>query len=164
MYTRNGADAYQATNASTMSKEKIIVALYERMVSDLSEAGLAIKDGDRVKMTNRVNHSQQIVIELRNALDHEIGGEISRNLESLYDFLFQQHLQVIVDCDHSHIDNCLRTISPLLEAWRSIPVGTAERASRDHAQGKLVTPNEQRTAIIKSEPEEKPAELVSVSA
>lgn len=140
MYTNSGVQTYRETDINSMSREKMIVLLYEKIVSDLNEARVAIERGDRVKMTERVNHSQRIISELRNALDHSIGGQISRNLESLYDFLFHQHLELLVDQDPAHIDNSLRVIAPLLDAWRSVPVGTGEQAARDQARGTLPPP------------------------
>lgn len=140
MYTNSGVQAYRETDVHSMSREKVIVLLYEKIVGNLNEARAAIERGDRVAMTQRANHSQHIISELRNALDHSIGGDISRNLEALYDFMFHQHLELIVDQDVVHIENCLRVISPLLEAWRAVPVGTGEQAARDHAQGRLPTP------------------------
>jgi len=163
MYTQRGADAYRSDDTNTMTQEKIIVALYERMVSDLNEAGEAIGAEDRLKMTARVNHSQQIVVELRNSLDHSIGGDISHTLESLYDFLFQEHLQLLVDCNPDHISNCIGTIEPLLAAWRKIPVGTCERAQRQHAKGNLIASEQDIPVIVAKEGKDQPAELVSES-
>jgi len=90
-----------------------------------------------VEMTRLVNHSQRIVCELRGALDHSIGGDISRNLESIYDYMFHEHLEVIIDRDPTRFENCIRVLSPLLESWRKIPSGTGAQAARDHAQGIL---------------------------
>jgi len=178
MYTRSGAEAYRATDASTMTREKLIVLLYEKIVSNLHEAEAAAIAGDRLNMTQTLNHSQRIISELRNALDHKIGGDISRNLESLYDYLFHEHLQMLINSDPHHASNCLRVITPLLEAWRSIPVGTGEQAARDHARGTLTTndgPDHATSAGKDVGPEATPpttsesisqstSELVSVSA
>lgn len=140
MYTSSGVQAYRETDINSMPREKMIVLLYEKIVSDLNEALAAIENGDRVAMTKRTNHSQRIVSELRNSLDHSIGGDISRNLESLYDYMFHQHLEMLVDQDPIHATNCIRVITPLLDAWRSLPIGTGEQAARDHARGLLKAP------------------------
>jgi len=135
MYNNLGVQRYREADINSMTKEKMIVLLYEQVVSDLEAARRAIADGDRLEMTCRVNHSQRIIAELRGALDHSIGGDISRNLESLYDYLFHEHLQVLVDQDDGHIDNCIKVLTPLLEAWRRIPAGTGDNAARRQAQG-----------------------------
>ena len=121
---------YLETDIQSISAEKLLVLLYEKMADDLLRARGAITAGDRIGMADRVTHSQQIIAELRSALDHAVGGEISQNLESLYDYLFLEHLEVLVDRDPRHIDNCLAVMTPLLAAWRQIPAGTAEENSR----------------------------------
>ena len=126
-----GVQRYIEADINSISREKLLVLLYEKMANDLLEARLAIAGGDRIRMADRITHSQQIITELHNALDHAIGGEISRNLESLYDFLFVEHLAILVDQDPRHIDNCLTVLSPLLAAWRQIPPGTADNAARN---------------------------------
>ena len=137
MYTSQGVQAYRHTDINSMTREKMIVLLYEKIVSDLHEVLAAIEQGDRIAMTRRANHSQRIISELRGALDHGIGGDISRNLEALYDFMFHQHLELLVDQDPAHAHNCLRVLHPLLDAWRQVPIGTGEKAAREHARGEL---------------------------
>ena len=119
---------YIEADIKSLSPEKMLVLLYEKMANDLLEARLAIAANNRIRMADRITHSQQIITELRHALDHDIGGEISRNLESLYDFMFVEHLEILVDQDPKHIDNCLTVLSPLLEAWRQIPPGATDEA------------------------------------
>lgn len=119
---------YLETDIQSISAEKLLVLLYEKMADDLLEARRAIASENRIRMADRITHSQQIIAELRDALDHAVGGEISINLESLYDYLFLEHLEVLVDQDPRHIDNCLAVITPLLSAWRQIPAGTAENS------------------------------------
>lgn len=129
---------YIEADIKSISPEKMLVLLYEKMANDLLEARLAIDANNRVRMADRITHSQQIITELRNALDHEIGGEISRNLEALYDFMFVEHLETLVDQDPAHIDNCLAVLSPLLASWRQIPPGSAdETQARDTHQSSL---------------------------
>jgi flagellar protein FliS len=118
-----------------MSQEKMITLLYEKMLACFEQAETALQRDDRITMVQRVNLAQRIVTELRNALNHEVGGEISRNLEAIYDFVFHENLEVLVDRDPAHLQNCVRVLTPLLEAWRQIPPGTAERAQRGLVAG-----------------------------
>ena len=137
MYSNLGAQRYREADINSMTKEKMIVLLYEKIISDLEAARRAIVEQDRVEMTRKVNHSQRIVLELRNALDHSIGGEISRNLESLYDYLFHEHLEILIDQSPEHIDNCLTVLEPLLAAWQQIPAGTGEKAQREQVNNQM---------------------------
>jgi len=125
-----GVQRYREADIQSVSREKLLVLLYEKMATDLLEARSAALSGDRIAMADRITHSQKIIVELRNALDHDIGGEISRNLESLYDYLFTEHLEILLDQNPDHVDHCLAVLTPLLAAWREIPDGTAEDARR----------------------------------
>lgn len=131
MYGNIGLQRYREADINSMTKEKLIVLLYEKIVSDLEEALVAHADDKPVAMIARVNHSQRIVSELRNALDHGVGGDVSRNLESIYDYLFHEHLQALVDRDPIHLTHCLTVLQPLLEAWRQVPAGAGDAAARD---------------------------------
>lgn len=137
MYSNLGVQRYRETDLNSMSSEKMIVLLYERIVTDLQSARRALENDDRIEMIKQINHSQRIISELRSALDHSIGGEISRNLDSLYTFLFHEHLEILLDRDPVHLDNCLKVITPLLDAWSRIPNGTGDRAAQEKARGEL---------------------------
>jgi flagellar protein FliS len=133
MYDPRSIRRYQEADVGSMSKEKMIILLYEKMITCYEQAERALQNQDRIAMSERVTLAQRIVTELRNALDHAVGGEVARNLESLYDFVFHQNLEVLVDLDPEHLRNCVRVLAPLLEAWRQIPPGTAERAAREQS-------------------------------
>lgn len=130
MYGNQGVLRYRETDLGTMSRERMVVLLYEKMVSDLEEAVAAIESGDRALFTKRVTHSQRIVAELRQALDHKTGGEIAGNLDSIYDFLFREHLSLLLDREPRRAKACMDVLRPLLDAWRQIPNGTGENELR----------------------------------
>lgn len=126
MYCSRGAEAYKQTDLQTMSKEKLIVLLYQKVLEHLTAAA-DHAGNDRSEMARRLGRAQRIVTELRGALDHSIGGEVADNLAALYEFAFSEILQMQVDKDPVHVANCKQVLLPLLEAWRNITPGTGER-------------------------------------
>lgn len=167
MYNQYGAQRYRETDINSISKEKMIVLLYERMQIDLMGAQKALENNDRIEMTKKINHSQRIVSELRGALNHDIGGDVSRNLESLYDFMFHEHLEVLVDQKISHIENCLKVIAPLLDAWRQIPAGSGDKVAQEMANANSgAEPAKEKVSTGEPimEPEPGKTSLLSVSA
>ena len=126
-----GISRYQETDASSVGPEKIIVMLYEKLLDHLNRASAAISANNQRLATDHINSAQAIVLELRHALDLTIGGDITINLRSIYDYVFQENLKFIVDRDPAHLAHAKRTLEPLLAAWRQIPPGTAEQARRD---------------------------------
>jgi flagellar protein FliS len=127
MYDRTRVRNYQSTDIASMSREKLIVLLYEKAIRCLEQAETALASGNRTATVERLSRAQRIVTELRNALDHDIGGEVAGNLAAIYDYVVREILAVLVDRDPRHLGDCVRVLTPLLEAWRQVPCGTAER-------------------------------------
>ena len=123
-----GIRCYQETEVQTIGPEKLIVLLYEGLVRYLNQARAALVSRDMAAKARQINNAQAIVLELRNALDHEAGGTIAGNLAALYNYIFTENINALIDNDPRHIDNNLRVLQPLLDAWSRIPAGTAERA------------------------------------
>ena len=128
MYYGNGTQRYRETDIGTMSPGKIVVMLYERVVRDLEQARDALERGDRGTVNRLVVHSQTIISELRGALNHGAGGEVSANLDALYEWLFHEHLTLLSDPEAGRIDDCLKVVAPLLDAWRQVQSGGADAA------------------------------------
>lgn len=130
-YSR-GIQAYRQTDLQSMGKEKLIVLLYRKILEHLDAAAVAAGAQDRAGMGSRLGRAQRIVTELRGALDHDVGGDIADNLAALYDFVFKEILQMLVDQDPVHVANARRVLEPLLEAWSSITPGSADLQTRAH--------------------------------
>jgi len=135
-----GIRCYQETAVQTIGPEKLIVMLYEGLVRYLNQARAALVAHDMAGKARQINNAQAVVLELRNALDHEAGGALAGNLEALYNYVFTENMNALIDNDPRHIDNNLRVLQPLLEAWARIPAGTAERARRERATGAPAVP------------------------
>lgn len=135
MYYGNGMQRYRETDIGTMAPEKIIVLLYERAIRDLEQSGDALAAGDRREVNRLVLHSQAIIGELRNALDHAAGGEVAANLDNLYDWLFRQQLALLADPTPALVADCLKVLAPLAEAWRSVAAGGGTHSLEAAASG-----------------------------
>lgn len=135
--TSFSASRYRQADLGSMSPERLIVALYERVFRDLDQAGDALAAGDIATYNTNVTHAQAIITELRGSLDHGVGGEIAGNLDSLYDFVFQTLLGSLVDRKPESLDSCRKVLTPLLEAWRQVPPGAGEQeAQRQSAESR----------------------------
>lgn len=60
---------------------------------------------------------QDIIIELNNSLDHEIGGEISQELSALYDYVLFASTQANIKIDKEPLEGCLKVLNILYEGW-----------------------------------------------
>jgi len=134
MYEQHGINCYQQQDHSAAGPERIIVMLYEAADRHIRLAKSAIQTGDHQAKAKSVNAAQAIFIELRSALDFEIGGEIAHNLDAIYEFMIHENLEFLVDNDVRHLENVLRTLTPVLNAWRKIPPGAAQQAAQALAE------------------------------
>ncbi len=158
MHGSRGVQAYRQTDLQTISKEKLIVLLYQKMLEHLAAAA-DTAGGNRIEMARRLGLAQRIVAELRGALDHAVGGQVAENLASLYDFVFKEILQMQVDNDPTHVAHCRQVLQPLLEAWRSIPPGAGDRARQACRQsGMEAASPDAASAVPAPAPAEQPRE------
>jgi flagellar protein FliS len=74
---------------------------------------------------SRVN---SILINLRDTLDLNVGGEVAQNLFSLYDFMVQRLLDANVQNSLQIMDEVINLLLPIKTAWASIPEDAKQEA------------------------------------
>ena len=123
-YSANsGFKAYQEIGVKTASQGSLVVMLYEGAVSRLEEAialvdgDNKIKPGDIEKFGQKVQRVSDIISELEASLDMEKGGEIAKNLMSLYIFFNKQLLSVSLTHDKKTLESVHKMLSDLLNSW-----------------------------------------------
>lgn len=104
----------------TASPEMIIVKLYEGTMRFIRVAKDA-HDGDRLEERgNAISRALAIVAELQQSLNMEAGGEISRNLDSLYVFVSDRLLEANLKGTTDALDDAHGVIQELHQAWVEI--------------------------------------------
>ncbi len=99
------ANPYQALSVSTSSPAQLVTMLYDRALVAIDRARhAAAAAGDpsaAATMNFELQRAQDIVMELRFALDHERGVGIAANLQSLYGFCLDLLIRANVSKDVS---------------------------------------------------------------
>ena len=122
----NAYNAYQKTNINTASQGRLVVLLYEGIIKQLTTAGTYIEHDGRIKPENIekygicVQKAQAIITELQVSLDMEKGGDIARNLMSLYVFFNEELLAANINHNKDKLDFVLRMVKDLADSWRKI--------------------------------------------
>ena len=57
------------------------------------------------------------MIELNNSLDFEVGGDIAKELSSLYDYILFSSTQANIKIDAEPLEGCLNVLTTLYEGW-----------------------------------------------
>ena len=112
------------TDGQTVSPERLVILLYERLGRDLAEAATAIDQDETERRHNALVHAQQIVEELSYAVRPDVweGGD---GLIALYDFILELLVQANIAVDRTPVDQAAKLISDLTDAWRDAYVSLA---------------------------------------
>jgi flagellar protein FliS len=135
----NQVSAYRETRVKTASQGQLVIMLYDEAVKQL-DRGLELlglnstgkRDPGRIeKISKAILKAQEIFTELMASLDFEQGGEIARNLFSLYSWFNQELLTANVKQDLRQITVVRNMVYELRGAWAQIaaknPVETMNR-------------------------------------
>lgn len=112
-----GLGAYKKTSVETASKEQILLMLYQAAIKNCKKAIEAIDQRNLAKKGEYIGKMQDIVMELSNSLDFEVGGDVAKELASLYDYLLYSSTQANIKIDKSQMEGCLRVLNTLYEGW-----------------------------------------------
>lgn len=113
-----GQNQYRKTQVNTVDRGRLIILLYEGAISFLNKAETCLDEGDIAGAGNFLNRTQDIIDELNASLNMELGGDIAQNLRRLYMFMGDQLVQAKVKADATPIQEVVRMLSSLNEAWR----------------------------------------------
>ena len=131
MSFQNAYSAYQKTNVNTASQGRLVVLLYEGAIKQLTTALTFIDENDKIKPGDIekygicIQKAQAIITELEVSLDMEKGGEIAKNLMSLYVFFNEELVHASISRDKEKINSVLRMLKELAESWKAIANSTA---------------------------------------
>jgi flagellar protein FliS len=112
-----GLGAYKKTSVQTASKEQILLMLYQAAIRNCKKAMEAIDAKNVAKKGEFIGKLQDIIIELNNSLDFEVGGEVAKELSSLYDYLLYSSTQANIKIEKEPLVACLNVLNTLYEGW-----------------------------------------------
>jgi flagellar protein FliS len=110
-------DRYRSDAVETMSPGRLIVALYDRLVLDLTRAVTAIDENDLTGAHGALLHAQDIVSELHDSLDVSKWAA-GAQLAAVYEFVLRELVACNVAKDSARVASCAGIIRPLRDAWR----------------------------------------------
>ncbi|MBE6350736.1 MAG: flagellar export chaperone FliS [Spirochaetaceae bacterium] len=119
----NAYSAYRETGVRTASQGKLVVMLYDEAVKQLNFALSYISENNKIEAPNIEQFSkhilkvQEIITELMVALDMEAGGDIAKNLMSLYIYFNQELLSISINHSRSKTIFIHDMMSQLRDAW-----------------------------------------------
>ena len=76
-----------------------------------------IKEDDIPKKGEFIGKLQDIVIELNNSLDFDVGGDLAGELSSLYDYMLYASTQANINKDYKQLEAVLKVLNTLYDGW-----------------------------------------------
>ncbi|MDZ4678114.1 MAG: flagellar export chaperone FliS [Oligoflexia bacterium] len=108
---------YKQTSVTSASREKLLLMMYEGAIKFTKKAVIACEAKNIGDRGLYIGKAYDIIMELNNTLNFEVGGEIAKNLEQLYMFMTDQLTQANITGDANKLHVVLKLLNTLNEGW-----------------------------------------------
>jgi flagellar secretion chaperone FliS len=112
-----GYQAYHHNAVATAAPEQLVVMLFDGALRFSRRAVTAFEAGQLPQATQAIGRVTSIVNELNATLDTEAGGEIARNLRSIYGFVNRHLVEAIQLGDPDRVRQAATLLGELREAF-----------------------------------------------
>tara|TARA_Y100001970_G_C14202541_1_gene841964 strand:- start:677 stop:1141 length:465 start_codon:yes stop_codon:yes gene_type:complete len=116
----NYQNAYKKASVNTLDQNKLIIMLYDGAIKNATFAVEYMNSGDIEKVHNCLVKTKNIVTELMATLNMDQGGEIAKNLQSLYSFMFSQLIEANMEKKTEPVTVVIDLLKELRSAWYQI--------------------------------------------
>ena len=117
------AATYQRNAVMTASPEKLVRMLYDGALKHLEKCRIGLGDSKTARspeVGQSLSRVMGIIGELRAALDHAAGGELSKDLDRLYEYCLDQLSQANLSRTPVGVANAAQVMRTLKEGWDGI--------------------------------------------
>lgn len=118
--TARGAQAYYRTQVQSQSPLELVVMLYDGALRFMNRAADAIERRDLVAKRDAISRSMAILAELQNSLNMDAGGDVARQLDSLYTYMNERMLEANMKGSPDPVRESIRLMTVLRSAWAEI--------------------------------------------
>lgn len=113
----NALNTYQQNSVNTASKEKLLLMLYDGLAKFIRQGIAGIEEKDINKTNTNFIKAQNIILEFMSTLNMEAGGEISKSLISLYDYMHRRLIEANIKKDIDIANEVLGFAEELKESF-----------------------------------------------
>jgi len=142
----NYQNAYKKASVNTLDQTKLIIMLYDGAIKNASFAVEHMKSGQIEKVHECLIKTKNIVTELMATLNMDRGGDIAKNLQSLYSYMFSQLIEANMNKKTEPVVIVIDLLKELRAAWTQINSKKKNDAKTQNDQGKGMMQNNQENA------------------
>jgi len=140
---KDASSTYKETRIKTAGQGQLIVMLYDEAVKQLKTAIELLqqnqgdkKDPGKIEQIGKsIMKTEEIITELMVSLDFEQGGEISKNLFSLYTWFNRELMEANITQDIARMIAVKNMLSELRNTWSEISKNAANQPNREAQVG-----------------------------
>ena len=158
----NGANQYKQMAVKTANPGQILSMLYEAAIRNVKKAMQCIDNKDIAGKGQAIVKAHDIVNELLNTLNFDVGGQVARDLERLYGYMSEQLLQANLTNSKPPLESVLKNLETLLSAWK-VAVNEVQKAQAKGLNPVNVTVSAQASATA-APGQTAPAQATSAAA
>lgn len=122
----NALKQYQSVDlraaVETASPKELIAMLVDGALTAMAKAMGAIERKDISTRTQQLNKANDIILGLKDFLDHEKGGEIATNLDALYDYMVRSLMQANRNNDQAKVQEIMSLMLQIKSGWNGMEV------------------------------------------
>lgn len=112
------SQAYRKAAVSTVDQRRLIVMLYDGAIKFLSMATDRMAKGDTYEAHRNLIRGKSIIAELLASLNMDAGGEIARNLQRLYTYMFNELIEANLNNDTQRVAQVISLLKELRVGWQ----------------------------------------------
>ena len=130
MSTPNSQLAYQEAAVGNAGPIELIVMLYDILARDLQKAIAAMEAGNIELRTKHLKHGFLALLQLEGTLNLDEGGELETTMSRFYSMLRSQMLKAQVEQDPALLQELIRLLFSVREAWVELKAKQAPAESQ----------------------------------
>ena len=134
--------AYKRVDVETSSQGKLVVMLFNGAIQRAEEAKRQLAKGRTDGVHNNLLRAQDIIAELRTALDMKVA--IAKQLDRIYEYFQHLLIKANIRKDHQPLDEAIVHLTTMRNTWQE----AFAKAAHDHADAESQPMNVHGAALI----------------
>jgi flagellar protein FliS len=130
--TLKGINAYKKDSLkqdiASADPHRLTLMLMQGSLDRIAYAKGCMERKDFAGKAEHLSRVNAILLNLRDTLDLDVGGDVAQNLYSLYDYMITRLLDANVQNSLQILDEVISLLLPIKKAWASIPEDAKEEA------------------------------------
>lgn len=125
MYTKTGNSAYSTVSLDSQvtgaTPHQLIAMLFDGAINAMRRAEIYFESGNVARRGEMISRAINIIDNgLRAGLNHEVGGEIPKDLERLYEYVSRSLLEANLNKSGERLPDLISLMVEMSDTWKAI--------------------------------------------